>query len=119
MRRRGDAGQASLELLGLLPLLLIGVFAALQIAFTVSAVQSTTTAARAAARAKSVGDSASVAARAAVPGWVAGRLDVDDYGSDPQKAVSVRTTIPIILPLRWLPHGPTVTRRAWFPPERH
>ncbi len=113
--RRRDGGQASLELLGILPLLFLGLLAALQIAFTVSAVEATTTAARAAARATSTGASADAAARAAVPGWVAQRMTVVVQADG---VVAITSRIPIIVPLRGFPNGPEVSRRAYFPPER-
>jgi len=119
-RRANDGGQASLELLGLLPLLLLALLAALQIAFAVSAVQSTTAAARAAARAASQNPGsaqaqASDAARAAVPGWLRDRVSVG-AASYPGGNVNVSTDIPLVIPLLGV-SGPSVTRSAWFPPE--
>ena len=49
----------------------------------------------------------------AVPGWVDRRMTVTASGT--ATGVRVRTTIPVILPGF---SGPTVTRAAWFEPER-
>jgi Flp pilus assembly protein TadG len=114
--RRGDAGQVAVEFLGAIPYLILGVLAALQLTFAVSAVQATSTAARAAARTASQGDGNPYSsARRAVPGWVDSRMTVS-IGGGASGQVTVRTRIPIIFP--GLADGPQVTRRAWFDPEQ-
>jgi hypothetical protein len=121
MNRRRDTGQAALELLGLLPLLLVVVLATLQIAVAAVTVRSTTNAARAAARAASDAPvqaqaRADAAVHAAVPAWLADDVEYVDARRYPVGDVTVRVRIPAVLPLR-LSLLPTVTRRAWFPPE--
>lgn len=113
---RGDSGQVAVEFVGAIPYLLLGVLALLQLTFAVSVVQSTSAAARAAARTVSQGDpgGADAAARGAVPNWMAGTLSVS-VGGGQAPGVSVSAPIPIVLPGVG---GPTVTRRAWFEPER-
>ena len=114
MTRRGDRGQVAVEYLGTLPYLLFGALAALQLTYAVSAVQATSTAARAAARSASQGDGDPVAsARRAVPHWVEQRMTVSLTGSG---EVTVRTRIPVLFP--GLADGPSVSRRAWFDPEQ-
>lgn len=122
-RSRGDRGSSSLELLGILPLLLVGVLAALQVSFAAAAVQATGTAARAAARAASQEPASAAAAadragRAALPGWLADQTVVrtNGYPAAPNATISVRTEIPLVIPIRgWV--NPVVERRAWFPAE--
>ncbi len=108
---RGDRGSASLEFLGILPLLGVALLAALQLTFAYAAANSTSAAARAAARATSQGGSADDAAAAAVPGWL--RDDITVVGPTPLDArVTVRTRGPKVLPL--VPDY-VITRAAWFP----
>lgn len=113
-RRRGDHGQVAVEFLGVIPYLAFGILAALQLTFAVSAVQASSTAARAAARTASQGDGSPVdSARRAVPSWVERRMTVNLVGPG---EVEVRTRIPILFP--GLADGPQVTRRARFDPEQ-
>ena len=106
----------AVEFLGAIPYLILGILALLQLTFTVSVVQATSAAARAAARTVSQGDlgGADAAARNAVPEWMAGKLTVSVGGSR-APGVSVSAPIPIVLPGV---DGPTVTRSAWFEPEQ-
>ncbi|HET8615220.1 MAG TPA: TadE/TadG family type IV pilus assembly protein [Actinomycetales bacterium] len=106
----GDRGSASLEFLGILPLLGIAFLAALQLVFAYAAANSTSAAARAAARAVSQGASATAAAEAAVPGWLKDDISVSTSAVDGQ--VVIRTRGPKVLPL--VPDY-TVRRSAWFP----
>ena len=110
MNRR-ERGSASLEFLGILPLLGVAFLAALQLSFAYAAANSTSAAARAAARATSQGASPAAAAAAAVPGWL--QDDITVVGPSPSDArVSVRTQGPKVLPM--LPDY-VITRAAWFP----
>lgn len=110
---RRERGQVSIELMGMLPLLAIGLIAALQLIFAVATVQSTATAARAAARTVSQGSDPVTAAERAVPDWVRNKMTVTvTGGADP--GVQVTTRVPILLPGI---AGPSVTRRAWFDQE--
>ena len=113
-QRNGDRGQVAVEFLGVIPYLGLGILAALQLTFAVSAVQASSTAARAAARSVSQGDGNPVSsARRAVPDWVERRMTVTVVGPG---EVEVRTRIPILFP--GLADGPQVTRRARFDPEQ-
>jgi hypothetical protein len=113
--RARDGGQVSVELLGSIPYICVALIAALQLIFAVVTVQSTSTAARAAARTISKGADPVAAARRAVPDWVENKMTVNvSGGTDP--GVSVTTRIPILFP--GLIAGPAVTRSAWFDSER-
>jgi TadE-like protein len=110
-RRRGESGQVAVEFLGILPWLVLALFAALQLTAAAATVQAASTAARAAARTASqaYGDPRD-SARHAVPSWLADKLVVVRAGAQ----VSVSVQVPIIFPGI---DGPTVTRTAWFDPE--
>ena len=110
MNRR-ERGSASLEFLGILPLLALAILAALQLSFSYAAANSTSAAARAAARAVSQGSSPYPAAAAAVPRWMQDDITVVAPSST-QSRLTVRTQGPKILPL--LPDY-VITRAAWFP----
>jgi hypothetical protein len=100
-------------MMGSIPLLVLGVLAAIQLVLAVATVQATSTAARAASRAVSQGrGSPVIAAQRAVPGWVAGRMTVNVGG--PASGVRVTTQIPVLFPGI---SGPSVSRAAWFDPE--
>ncbi|MBK6870270.1 MAG: pilus assembly protein [Kineosporiaceae bacterium] len=114
-RDRGDAGQTAVEFLGIIPYLILGGLAVLQLAVAVATVQGTSTAARAAARTVSQADGdATTSARRAVPDWLAGRITVSVTGGV-KPGVAVTATMPVVLPGV---DGPNVTRRAWFDPEQ-
>jgi Flp pilus assembly protein TadG len=95
MSRAGDErGQASVELLGLLPLLLVVALAAAQVlAMGYSSVLAGN-AAEAAALALARGGDPEAAARHALPGWSRQRLEVAVTGGD----VRVRLRPPVLLP---------------------
>jgi hypothetical protein len=63
-------GQASVELVAVIPFLLVATLIAAQLALTGYALWSAGTAARAGARAENVGDDGSAAARRALPGML-------------------------------------------------
>jgi hypothetical protein len=92
--RRGDEGQASLELLGLLPLCLIVALACAQLLAAGAARVAAGSAAEAGAMALLQGGDPPRAARAAAPGWSKARLHVAVDG----RRVSAR-----IVPIRLLP----------------
>jgi Flp pilus assembly protein TadG len=111
-RRRDDAGQSAVEFMGVIPLLVLGVLAALQLTFAVAAIQATSAAARAGARAESrQPGTATFAAQQAVPSWLSGDLQVAVTQGGAGAEVTVSTAIPSVLPIF---AGPTVTRSAWF-----
>lgn len=114
-RARGDHGQVAVEFLGTVGYVLLAALAALQLLSAVATVQGVSVASRAAARAVSQGTgSANASARAAVPGWLAGSLQVQlTGGAEP----GVRVTAPIRVVLPGV-SGPRVSREAWFPAER-
>jgi hypothetical protein len=93
IRRRGETGSASIELIGALPFLLLAVIVAAQLALAGQALWSAGVAARAGARAAVVGRDAVGAARAALPPSMRHGARVDDTGS-----VSVEVPVPRLLP---------------------
>ncbi|MFI2733031.1 TadE/TadG family type IV pilus assembly protein [Streptomyces sp. NPDC018711] len=115
-RRRRDRGQAAIEYLGFLPILLIVGLAGLQLGVAAYAAQQAGTAARAAARAESAraesGDveapDGDAAARAAAD-WVTG-VSVDPAGDEVVATVTVR--IPSVVPF-W--HFDDVRKTATMP----
>ncbi|MDX2559647.1 TadE/TadG family type IV pilus assembly protein [Streptomyces sp. TX20-6-3] len=97
---RRDRGQAAIEYLGFLPILLIVGLAGLQLGIAAYAAQQAGTAARAAARAASSdaddGPDAQAAAGAAVSGWI--DPDVATYRGGDEITVTVTVTIPSVVP---------------------
>ncbi|HEX3325339.1 MAG TPA: hypothetical protein VHR65_09470 [Solirubrobacterales bacterium] len=88
-----EEGTASVELIAVVPFLLLAVLVAAQIGLAGQALWSAGIASRAGARAALVGGDAAVAARRALPPSLRSGAQVDDSG-----AVSVRVTIPRLLP---------------------
>jgi len=88
-----EDGTASIELIATVPLLLLAVLAAVQIALAGQALWSAGVAARAGARAALVGRDATAAARAALPPSL--RAGAEVSGSGP---ISVRVPLPRLLP---------------------
>lgn len=88
-----EEGTASVELVAVVPFLLLAVLVAAQLALAGQALWSAGVAARAGARAALVGRDAAAAARRALPPPLRSGSKVDDSG-----AVSVRVTIPRLLP---------------------
>ncbi|KQX58894.1 MULTISPECIES: TadE/TadG family type IV pilus assembly protein [unclassified Streptomyces] len=123
MRGRGgraktlrDRGQAAIEYLGFLPILLLVGLAGLQLGIAAYAAQQAGTAARAAARAAGDDEEATspeAAARAAVSGWVAERSTVSAGGGDGEAVYTVSVTIPSVVPF-WDGFG-AVTKTATMP----
>ncbi|MCD2464705.1 pilus assembly protein [Streptomyces sp. MBT42] len=97
---RRDRGQAAIEYLGFLPILLIVGLAGLQLGIAAYAAQQAGTAARAAARAESSdeedGPDAQTAADAAVSGWIDPSA-VPSRGSG-EVTVTVTVRIPSVVP---------------------
>lgn len=110
LRRCG--GQAAVELVVLLPLILIGAATCLQLMLAAHAGWSASAAARAAARAHAVGGEELRAARRALPDSLERHLEVEDSDSG---GVVVRVRIPTVVP--GLPLG-ALTARARFAEQR-
>lgn len=107
-RRRSERGVASLEVVGLMPVVAAVCVALMQGAAAVYSMQAATEAARQAARAASLDQEPAAAARAALPGGV-GLAGLTTFG--PGHGVRVTVTVPRLLPL-----GPdSVTRSAVMP----
>ena len=92
--RRGKRGQASLELLGVLPVALLVVLAVAQVLAAGAARVAAASAAEAGAMALLQGGDPARAARAAAPGWSRGRLAVAVDG----RVVRARIVPPRVLP---------------------
>lgn len=101
-RRGCDRGQASIEFLGFLPLLILVALAAVQLGIAAYAVQQAGTAARAAARTGSQdepGTTPAAAGQASISGWLAGGTDISGGscgGGEASATASV--TIPSVFP---------------------
>jgi hypothetical protein len=93
---RREGGTASVELIAVIPLLLLAVLVAAQLALAGQALWSAGVAARAGARAAAVGEGPGAAARRALPPSMRAGAEVSDAGT-----VSVRVPVPRLLP--WLP----------------
>lgn len=90
---RSQAGQASAELVAVIPILIVVVALAGQLAVVGYSLWSAASAARAGARAAAVGGDPQRAARSALPGFLADGAEVDDAGP-----VEVRVRAPALLP---------------------
>ncbi|MFJ8657827.1 TadE/TadG family type IV pilus assembly protein [Streptomyces sp. NPDC093795] len=120
MRKRParDRGQAAIEYLGFLPILLLVGLAGFQLGVAAYAAQQAGTAARAAARAASMDEDENAptpeaAADAAVSGWVAKRSTVTGGPGDGEAVYTVRVEIPSVVPF-WDGFG-TVEKTAVMP----
>ncbi|MFG2683008.1 TadE/TadG family type IV pilus assembly protein [Streptomyces sp. NPDC048392] len=97
-RRVGDRGQAAIEYLGFLPVLIIVGMAAVQLGLIAYTAQQAGTAARAGARSASLQESAADACAAAVSSWLAdGTNCPSSYGGD-EVTVTATVDIPSIVP---------------------
>lgn len=110
-RATGEAGQASVELVAVLPLALLAVAVLWQAMLAGQAVWSSASAARAAARADAVGADPLAAARGAVPAAVRRGISVRREDG----AVRVGIRVPLVLGGARLR---TVDARAKLPPQR-
>lgn len=109
-RRTGDSGQASVELVGFLPLMLLVVTLVFQVLYIAASVSSAENAARSAARASTLGSDPHAAAHDSVSGWL--RSGVHTHRRPGRYEVEIE--IPIIFP--GLSSALfTVTRDASFP----
>jgi hypothetical protein len=107
---RSESGQASVEMVAVVPLVVLVGAVAWQLALAGQAVWLCANAARVAARAEAVGEDRERAARSALPGSFERGLSVD---ADRRGAVRVRLRIPLIV-RRW--RGPvTVSASAALP----
>jgi hypothetical protein len=93
----GERGQASAELLAVLPLLLVALLAVGQLAVAGYALWSAGDAARAGARAVHVGGDPEEAARSAVPEWLEQGVRVDE-GGEGEGPVEVELRAPALIP---------------------
>jgi hypothetical protein len=89
----GEEGTASVELVAVIPILLLGILVAAQIALAGQALWSASVAARAGARAALVGGDAPAAARSALPPSLREGAEVEEEGE-----VSVRVEVPRLIP---------------------
>jgi hypothetical protein len=93
MRRRDQIGQASVELVAAVPVLILVALVAIQLAVVGYGLWSAATAARAGARAAYVGGDAARAARSALPTPLREGARIDESGP-----VAVRVAVPALLP---------------------
>ena len=93
LERGRERGQASVELIGAIPALLVAVLIAAQLVAAGHALWSAGLAARAGARASVVGRDAARAARRALPGVLREGAQIGDH-----RGVSVRVDVPRLLP---------------------
>ena len=92
---RGEEGTASVELVAAIPLLLLALVVAAQIALAGQALWSASVAARAGARAALVGKDPKAAARQALPDVMRDGAEVSE---DDDGAVAVKVPVPTLLP---------------------
>lgn len=109
---RSESGQASVELVALLPLVAVIAFGLWQAVVAGQAAWLTASSARAAARASAVGADARAAAAALLPGGLRAGLRVDAPSAG---TVRVRVGVPSVLGAGRLA---TLTSTAHFAPQR-
>ncbi|GAA1113950.1 MULTISPECIES: TadE/TadG family type IV pilus assembly protein [Streptomyces violaceusniger group] len=101
-RGRDDAGSASIEFLGFLPILILVALAAVQLGIAAYAAQQAGTAARAAARTASLDEprtSPQAAGKAAMSGWLADGASIGSGGCGGGEAQATATVeIPSVIP---------------------
>ncbi|WUT66137.1 pilus assembly protein [Streptomyces sp. NBC_00683] len=115
MRSTSQQGQAAIEYVGVLTLLLVVALAVVQLGIAVYAAQQAGTASRAAARVASydrASTSAQQAARESMSGWLADGATVVERPGFDETTVTVRIPIPALLPM--LDFG-SVTKSATMP----
>jgi pilus assembly protein CpaE len=112
MTRSRRGGQASLELIGALPALLLAALVAVQLLLVGYSLTIADGAAEAGALAGAAGRDAREAARDALPGWARGRAEVS--GEDGR----VRVELGPPAPLSALADALTVSSEAWSRPPR-
>jgi pilus assembly protein CpaE len=113
-RRRGrDVGQATIETISILPVVLLVAVLVWQLALYGATMVWSGHAANAAARALSVHQNPAAAAQAAVPGSVAGAINVNSSGD----SVTVRVRVPLLTPaVASLPLSVSTTRKVVVEP---
>src|SRR4051794_884379 len=109
-RSRGEEGQASVEFVGLLPLLVVVALVAWQGVVAGQAWGMAGAAAREAARAAALGADPEAAARSVLPGALRDGVTVDGDGD----GVRVRLAVPVVVGNRSLG---TITARARMEPQ--
>ncbi|MEU2899399.1 TadE/TadG family type IV pilus assembly protein [Streptomyces sp. NPDC001273] len=97
-RRDRDRGQAALEYLGFLPILLIVGMAVVQLGLIAYTAQQAGTAARAGARSASLDQGAAGACTSAVSSWLAGGTSCGVAGGADEVTVTATVQIPSIVP---------------------
>ncbi|HEV7628507.1 MAG TPA: TadE family protein [Streptomyces sp.] len=100
-REQPERGASSLELAGMMPLLLLVAMASIQLGIAGYAVQQAGTGARAAARIASqedLADGYATTGKAAMSGWTASRSSFSLGGGDDEVEVTTTVTIPSIVP---------------------
>lgn len=100
-REEPERGVSSLELAGMMPLLLVVAVATIQLGIAGYAIQQAGTGARAAARTASledIADSYVATGKAAMSGWTASRSEFSLGGGDDEVRVTTTVTIPSIVP---------------------
>ena len=107
VERRRESGQASVEAVAAVPALLLAGLICLQLLAAGWSLTLADGAAEAAALALAAGRPAEPAARAALPGWARGRVEVEAHGGD----VSVRLRPPS--PIDGLARALEVRSSAW------
>ncbi|MEV8595877.1 TadE/TadG family type IV pilus assembly protein [Streptomyces sp. NPDC052012] len=93
-----DRGQAALEYLGFIPILIIVAMAAVQLGLIAYTAQQAGTAARAGARSASLDQGAGQACTAAVSGWLADGTDCAEAEGGDEVTVTATVQIPSIVP---------------------
>jgi hypothetical protein len=88
-----ESGQASVELVAVLPILIFVLLAVSQLSIAGYALWSAGSAARAGARAAQVDGDVEAAARSALPGWLRGEAEVEDG-----EPVEVTVQAPALVP---------------------
>jgi Flp pilus assembly protein TadG len=109
---RTDRGQAAVEFVALLPLVVLGLFGAWQVVLAAHTAWSAHAAARAVARAHAVGGDELAAARRSLPSSLDSRVRVLD--PDGEGRAVVRVAIPAVVPGLGLG---SVTAHAGFVPQ--
>lgn len=96
--RRRDRGQVAVEYLGFIPVLMLVAMAVVQIGLIAYTAQQAGTAARAGARAASLGQSSEQACAGAVSGWLAGGTSCPASYGGKEVTVTAGVHIPSIVP---------------------
>lgn len=112
MRRRDDRGSAAVEFIGIVPVLVLVTILCVEAFLLASSFSAAEKAARDAARAGSMGEDGSAAARASLPDWATVE-SIDRYGCD-GVCYQVRIRVPLVVS-GLTSDRVTVTREASMP----